>query len=88
MPAYIIVEIDVHDPEIYEEYKRLTPASLAAHGGRFVVRGGQTETLEGDWIPQRIVVLNLPTWLRQKDGGVRRNMPPPKKFASDLRPRA
>jgi uncharacterized protein (DUF1330 family) len=61
MPAYVIVEIEIHDPEQYEEYKRLTPASIAAYEGRFAVRGGFTEILEGGWNPNRIVVLEFPT---------------------------
>ena len=40
MPAYIIVDVDIHDPVIYEDYKKLTPASIAAFDGRFIVRGG------------------------------------------------
>ncbi len=67
MPAYIIVEIEIHDPQAYEEYKKLTPVSLAAYGGRFIVRGGKTETLEGEWQPQRIVVLEFPTVERAKE---------------------
>ncbi|MCE3225721.1 MAG: hypothetical protein K0S32_272 [Bacteroidetes bacterium] len=59
MPAYVIVEIDIHEPAQYEEYKRLTPASIAAYNGRFVIRGGKTETLEGDWKPKRVVVLEF-----------------------------
>ncbi len=59
MPAYVIVEIAVEDAAAYEEYKKLTPASIAAYGGRFVVRGGATEILEGDWQPQRMVVLEF-----------------------------
>ncbi len=61
MPAYIIVEVDVHHLSDYEEYKKLTPASIAAFGGKFIVRGGNTQTLEGDWNPQRIVVVEFPT---------------------------
>ena len=67
MPAYIIVEIEIHDAETYEEYKKLTPISLAAYGGKFIVRGGKTETLEGGWQPQRIVVLEFPTVERAKE---------------------
>lgn len=59
MAAYVIVDIDVKDPARYEEYKKMTPASLAAYGGRFVVRGGRTETLEGNWAPRRLVVLEF-----------------------------
>ena len=66
MPAYVIVEVDIRDHTEYEEYKKLTPASIAAYDGRFVVRGGQATTLEGDWKPGRIVVLEFPTVDRAK----------------------
>ena len=59
-PAYIIVEISIHDPKGYEEYKKLAPASIAAFGGEFLIRGGKIETLEGDWTPERIVVVEFP----------------------------
>jgi len=59
MPAFVIVEIEVRDPEAYESYKSLVPASLEAYGGRFIARGGTTESLEGDWTPERIVVLEF-----------------------------
>jgi uncharacterized protein (DUF1330 family) len=61
MSAYVIVEIDIHDPALYEDYKKLTPGSLTPYGGKFVVRGGKAETLEGDWRPKRIVVLEFPS---------------------------
>jgi uncharacterized protein (DUF1330 family) len=59
MAAYVIVDIDVTDPEGYEEYRRLAPATVASSGGRYMVRGGRTEVLEGDWQPKRIVVLQF-----------------------------
>ena len=59
MPAYVIVDVQIHDPDVYAEYRSLTPAAIAAHGGRFVVRGGAAETLEGDWQPGRVVVLEF-----------------------------
>ena len=61
MPAYLIVDCEVTDPAQYEKYKLLTPAAIAAHGGRFVVRGGATEVLEGDWQPNRVVVIEFPS---------------------------
>ena len=61
MSAYVIVEIDVHDPVLYEEYKKLTPVSIAPYGGKFIVRGGEAHTLEGGWKPKRIVVLEFPS---------------------------
>jgi len=60
MAAYIIVDVKINNPDEYEEYKELTPASIAAYQGSFIVRGGPTETLEGDWIPGRIVILEFP----------------------------
>jgi len=61
MPVYIIVEVSIHDEKIYEEYKKLTPASIEAFHGRFIIRGGQTTALEGNWKPERIVVVEFPT---------------------------
>ena len=61
MAAYVLVEVEVTDPATYEEYKQLTPASLAAYGGKFIVRGGACETLEGHWKPNRVVVLEFPS---------------------------
>ena len=55
MAAYVIVEVDVQNPVRYEDYKKLVPPSLAAYGGRFLVRGGEITTLEGDWRPKRFV---------------------------------
>jgi len=67
MPAYIIVDVKISNHEDYEEYKKLTPASITAYDGRFIVRGGKTETLEGDWDPERIVVLEFPTVERARE---------------------
>lgn len=66
MPAYIIVDVAIQDAAEYEEYKKLTPASIAAYGGKFIVRGTQTETLEGDWQPGRFVVLEFPSLEKAK----------------------
>jgi uncharacterized protein (DUF1330 family) len=60
MPAYVIVETDVHDPEQYEQYKAASPAAVAGGGGRFVARGGELAVLEGDWNPSRLVILEFP----------------------------
>ena len=59
MPAYVIVETDIHDPEQYEQYKAASPGAVAAGGGRFVARGGELAVLEGDWQPTRLVVLEF-----------------------------
>ena len=67
MRAYVIVEISIHDPELYEEYKKLTPAFIAEYDGTFVVRGGRTVSMEGDWKPQRIVVASFPSVERAEE---------------------
>jgi uncharacterized protein (DUF1330 family) len=61
MKAYIIVDVNIIDHELYEAYKKLTPASLKPFDGRFLVRGGPTETLEGKWVPGRFVILEFPS---------------------------
>ena len=60
MPAYVIVETDIIDPEQYERYKAASPGAVEAGGGRFVVRGGELAVLEGEWRPSRLVVLEFP----------------------------
>ena len=60
MPAYVIVNVRVKDPELYKEYAAGTPASIAAFGGRFLARGGAVEEREGAWSPERLVVLEFP----------------------------
>jgi len=67
MKAYVIVEVSIVDKIIYEEYKKLTPAAIAAFDGKFIVRGGRTETLEGDWQPERMVVVEFPSVERAKE---------------------
>jgi uncharacterized protein (DUF1330 family) len=60
MAAYILVDATVSDPEQYRAYQALTPAAIAACGGEFVVRGAPAQGLEGDWVPNRVVVLRFP----------------------------
>jgi uncharacterized protein (DUF1330 family) len=59
MAAYVIVETDVTDPEPYERYKAAATEAVVAHGGRYLVRGGELDVLEGDWEPSRLVVLRF-----------------------------
>ena len=66
MSAYVIVDIQVTDPVGYEEYKKLAPPIVAAYGGRYLARGGKTETLEGDWLPKRLVILEFESAERAK----------------------
>lgn len=59
MAAYVFLEIEVTDPDVYEAYKKRSPAAVAAYGGKYLVRGGKTEVLEGDWQPNRLVILEF-----------------------------
>ncbi|RPI56180.1 MAG: DUF1330 domain-containing protein [Chloroflexi bacterium] len=61
MAAYVVVDIEVLEPVEYEEYKKLAAPTVTAYGGRYVARGGAAEVLEGDWTPNRLVVLEFPT---------------------------
>jgi uncharacterized protein (DUF1330 family) len=66
MPAYVVVQIVVEDPVVYAQYRAMAPPSIAAYGGRYLVRGGASETLEGSWHPRRLVVLEFPTLERAR----------------------
>ena len=67
MAAYVIVEIEIIDPVRYEEYRKLAGPTVLEYGGKFIVRGGRAETLEGTWSPPRVVVLEFPTPERAKE---------------------
>ncbi len=66
MPAYVIADVTIKDPERYPDYVRQVPATLAPYGGRFVVRGGAVEVAEGDWQPSRLVVIEFPSMEQAK----------------------
>lgn len=61
MPAYIVAHVDVQDWDKYREYMKYTPRCIAAFGGRFIARGGETETLEGSPESSRIVLIEFPS---------------------------
>jgi len=60
MSAYLIADVEVHDQSVYAEYRRQVLPLIQKHGGRFVVRGGAHEVLEGAWHPQRLVIIEFP----------------------------
>ena len=66
MSAYIIVDIEVRDAQSYDRYKAAAPSSIAAFGGRYLARGGRTEVLDGEWTPNRLVILEFPSLERAK----------------------
>ena len=61
MPAYVLAEIEITNPEGYKEYTTHVPATIAKYGGRFVVRGGKAQVLEGEWPERRRVLIEFPT---------------------------
>lgn len=67
MAAYVIVEIEIHNQELYNSYTQLTPETIAKYDGKFVVRGGETTVLEGDWYPKRVVLLKFPNVARAEE---------------------
>ena len=66
MSAYVVIEIIIKNPEGYKEYKRLAPPTIAAYGGKYLARGGKAENLEGDWQPNRIVILQFESFEKAK----------------------
>ncbi len=67
MSAYLIVELEVTDPAKFQRYRELVPPIIEKYGGRYIVRGGDTEVLEGSWVPKRIVVLEFETAQKAKE---------------------
>jgi uncharacterized protein (DUF1330 family) len=66
MPAYVIVDVTTTDQALMDEYRKHVPATLAKYGGRFLVRGGAHQTIEGSWKPNRLVVLEFPSMEQAK----------------------
>jgi uncharacterized protein (DUF1330 family) len=64
--GYLLVTMNVSDPERYKQYMAEAPAAVKAFGGEYMVRGGKHETLEGEWNPHRIAVLRFPSYEKAK----------------------
>jgi uncharacterized protein (DUF1330 family) len=67
MPAYVIFDIHVDDPDAYGPYRERAGATVEAHGGRYLARGGAHEVLEGEWDVDRLVVLEFPSMERARE---------------------
>lgn len=61
MTAYVVLDIQVTDPDKFARYRELAPPTIAAYGGRYIARGGATELMEGSRTPNRVVILEFPT---------------------------
>jgi uncharacterized protein (DUF1330 family) len=66
LAAYVIVEVNVTDQQLFQEYAKGVPATIAAYGGKYIVRGGAVETKEGGWAPKRVVVLEFPSTVQAR----------------------
>ena len=66
MTAYVIVDIEVTDPEGYKDYVKIAPEAVKLYGGKYIARGGNAETLEGEWQAQRLVILEFPSTEKAK----------------------
>ena len=67
MAAYVIADIEVTDPTAFEEYRQKVAPLVAKYGGKYLVRGGASEAVEGDWVPNRLVVLEFENMDRLKE---------------------
>jgi uncharacterized protein (DUF1330 family) len=67
MSAYIVVDVEVTDPVRYEDYRKQVRPTLESYGGRFLVRGGKVEILEGTWSPKRLVIVEFPDAAKAKE---------------------
>lgn len=59
MSAYVLVDIDVHDPEALAAYRKVGVPTIAAHGGRVLARSDEVVVLEGEWKPRRVVIMEF-----------------------------
>jgi uncharacterized protein (DUF1330 family) len=66
MAAYVIADLTITDPQGFEAYRQMVPATIAKYGGKYVVRGGSMEALEGEWQPKRLVVIEFESAERAK----------------------
>ena len=66
MAGYVVVQVDVHDPEGFAIYRDMVPPTLETYGGRYLVRGGDYECVEGEWNPKRLVIVEFASVERAK----------------------
>ncbi|MDE0135608.1 MAG: DUF1330 domain-containing protein [Acidimicrobiales bacterium] len=59
MKGYVVIDNEILDPEAFSEFAAKVPDAMAAYGGRFIVRGGNPEAVEGDWAPDRLVIMEF-----------------------------
>jgi uncharacterized protein (DUF1330 family) len=67
MAGYVVVEVNVTDPTVFEQYRAVVGPTVEKYGGKFIVRGGKAELLEGDQTPARVVILEFPSAERAKE---------------------
>ena len=67
MPGYVIADVEITDPAVFEQYRSLVGPTIEKYGGRILVRGGATETREGEWSPRRLIVLQFDSVARARE---------------------
>ena len=80
MPAYVVADLNVFDPEKFEEYRKTAGPTAAEFGGKYLVRGGKLEALEGNWAPTRLVILEFPSVEKAKEWWNSQSYAGPKKI--------
>ena len=66
MAGYALIDVEITDQAAFAEFRERAAAVVEAHGGRFLVRGGATEVLQGDWTPHRVIVIEFESVERAK----------------------
>ncbi len=67
MSAFVILDLSIHDPEEFVKYQKLAPPTVSAYNGKFIVRGGHLTPLEGEWKPERLVIIEFETVEKAKE---------------------
>ena len=67
MAGYVIADVEVTDPELFAEYRKLVSATIDKYGGKYLARGGDSEVVEGDWTPHRTVVIEFESMDRARE---------------------
>jgi uncharacterized protein (DUF1330 family) len=67
MPAYVISDVEPLDPALVAQYRTLAEASIAKYGGRYIVRGGAIDAVEGGWTPRHVVIVEFPSMARARE---------------------
>ena len=83
MAGYVVVQVSIHDPEGFAVYRDMVPPTLESYGGRYLVRGGDWENLEGEWNPERMVIIEFDSVDQAKNWWASEEYAPAKKLREE-----